>query len=381
MTTGDTAYQRPPELDDVTVYYNEGGRWVTCFCKKVVARSLVPHLKTDHPDRWAEWVSDFVRLRGAGYPLKRIMREFLDGEGNLLFSWTVVERAVRDAVESGIQIYSPPRKPAIGEWAPKGFKLESGTIWDFPRRGNWAVHNGDYRGNWPPQLARNLIERFSREGDLVVDLFVGGGTTLIEAWLLRRKSFGLDISTLAVQTTRGRLDEMEDAARSSSEICLDLEFRPLVIQGSALNFRKVASGTGWSLGSASLICVHPPYLNALQYTKENEDDLSLISDPQEFLNLMRSLAKEIYLALPQFGTCAILMGDVRKSGKLIPLGYKTLSQFERSGFTLQDIVIKRQHRDRSSEFYTESDKHLLLSHEYLFILSKPEARNDQAKPC
>ena len=66
-----------------------------------------------------------------------------------------------------------------------------------------------------------------------------------------------------------------------------------------------------------------------------------------------------------------MMGDVRKTGKLIPLGYKTLSQFERFGFALQDIIIKGQHRDRSSEFYIKSDKQLLLSHEYLFILKKP----------
>ena len=373
MTTGEAPYQRPPELDDVTVYYNEGSRWITCFCKTAVRRSIVPHLKTDHPDRWTEWVSNFVRLRGAGYPLKRIMREFSDRDGTLLFSWTVVERAVRDAVESGIQIYSPPRKIAIGAWTPKEFKLEAGTIWDFPRRGDWAVHKGDYRGNWPPQLARNLIERFSAEGDLIVDLFVGGGTTLVEAWLLRRKSLGLDVSTLAVQTTRGRLDEMGDAAQLSNEICLHPEFRPHVIQGSALKFRKVASGILSSLGSVSLICVHPPYLNALRYTKDNKDDFSRIRDPHEFSKRMRLLAQEIYLALPPGGTCAILMGDVRQSGKLIPLGYNTLNQFERSGFALQDIVIKRQHHDRSSEFYTKSDKQLLLSHEYLFILNRPES--------
>lgn len=156
MTTGEAAYQRPSELDDINVYYDDNGRWVTCFCKKVLARSIVPHLKAGHTDRWAEWVRTFIKLRSAGYPLKRIMRGFSDGDGNLLFSWTVVERAVRDAVESGEAVYLPPRKPAIAEWVPEGFKLQSGTVWDFPRRGNWAVHNGDYRGNWPPQLVRNL---------------------------------------------------------------------------------------------------------------------------------------------------------------------------------------------------------------------------------
>lgn len=373
MATGDTDYQRPSELDDIVVNYDEGGRRVTCFCEKVSRRSIVPHLKADHPDLWAEWVRTFVSLRGAGYPLKRIMRAFSDRDGNLLFSWTVVERAVRDMVESGIQAYSPPTKTTIAAWSPKGFKLESNTIWDFPHRGDWAVHKGDYRGNWPPQLARNLIEKYSGEGDLVADLFIGGGTTLIEAWLLKRQSFGLDLSKLAVQTTNGRLDEMEEASKSSSDICLDTNLRPLVVRGNALNFRKIMASMQLDLVNASLVCVHPPYLNALQYTKEDDDDLSRISDPQEFIRRMGLLAKEIHRALPTGGTCAILMGDVRKAGKLISLGYETLNQFTSVGFDLQDIIIKTQHRDRSSEFYVKNDKRLLLSHEYLFILRKPES--------
>ena len=66
----------------------------------------------------------------------------------------------------------------------------------------------------------------------------------------------------------------------------------------------------------------------------------------------------------------MLMGDVRKAGQLIPLGYETLLQFTKARFELQDIIIKTQHRDRSSEFYLRSDKQLLLAHEYLFILKK-----------
>ena len=41
-------------------------------------------------------------------------------------------------------------------WEPKNFKLESTTIWSFKSRGNWATHNGQYRGNWSPYIPRNL---------------------------------------------------------------------------------------------------------------------------------------------------------------------------------------------------------------------------------
>ncbi|HEC91681.1 MAG TPA: DNA methylase, partial [Candidatus Atribacteria bacterium] len=50
---------------------------------------------------------------------------------------------------------------------PENFELETTTIWSFPDRGKWATHylNAKYRGNWAPQVARNLILRYSNEGD------------------------------------------------------------------------------------------------------------------------------------------------------------------------------------------------------------------------
>jgi hypothetical protein len=95
----------------------------------------VPHLKTIHPALWEKWIDSFITLRAEGYPLKRIMRLFKAGDGNLLFSWTVIERAIRRRIEIGNSTYSPPRKPIIRYWNPENFKLEATTVWDFPRRG------------------------------------------------------------------------------------------------------------------------------------------------------------------------------------------------------------------------------------------------------
>ena len=48
-----------------------------------------------------------------------------------------------------------PKK--IVEYQPKDFELEKTNIWSFPDRGTWATHRGNFRGNWPPQMARNLV--------------------------------------------------------------------------------------------------------------------------------------------------------------------------------------------------------------------------------
>lgn len=73
------------------------------------------------------------------------------------------------------------------EYTPKQFKLEETTIWSFKERGSWATHKGDYRGNCPPQVPRNLILKYTNEGDIVLDTFCGSGTTMIETKLLNRK--------------------------------------------------------------------------------------------------------------------------------------------------------------------------------------------------
>lgn len=67
------------------------------------------------------------------------------------------------------------------------FELETTTIWSFKERGNWATHKGDYRGNCSPQIPRNLILKYTRENDIILDPFCGSGTTMIETKLLNRR--------------------------------------------------------------------------------------------------------------------------------------------------------------------------------------------------
>lgn len=360
---------RPPELDRVTVQYTDEGRVVSCFCGTKVSRSIVPHFKNIHPAHWNSWVNTFVRLRSQGYPLKRIMREFQAGDGKLLFSWTVIERAMRREVESGRVRYRPSPKSKIDRWEPGDFSLETTTVWDFPRRGDWAVHSGDYRGNWPPQLARNLILRYTKKRGLVVDAFAGGGTTLIEAWLLGRRGIGLDVSRLAVQMTSGRIREMAVAGRGDDRISLKPDRRPKVITADALRLSQVLRRHGVKKGQVKLLCAHPPYLDSLEYTNGDARDLATSPDPEVFLRKLSLFADEAHKVLAPGGVCAILIGDVRRNGTTFPLGLKTLQTFLNASFSLEHIVVKTQHRDRSSEFYVNGrTRSLLMAHEYLFIL-------------
>jgi len=68
-----------------------------------------------------------------------------------------------------------------------------------------------YPARFSPVLAKTIIEYFTRYGDMVLDPFVGGGTSLVEARALGRSAIGLDISSLAVFISRVKTTPLRDA--------------------------------------------------------------------------------------------------------------------------------------------------------------------------
>jgi len=240
-------------------------------------------------------------------------------------------------------------------WRPAAFQLESTTLWSFPERGSWATHEGSYRGNWSPYIPRNLILHYTKPGDLVLDPFVGGGTTAIEAKLLGRPCIALDINEGALQQTRAH-------TRFSGGTTGELE----VLRGDAahlpLRDNRVA-----------LVCAHPPYADIITYSRDQPGDLSR-KRPEAFLAALEPVAAECLRVTRPGGVCAVLMGDTRERGKVVPLGMETLQVFASAGFTPKEIVIKAQHYTCMEGAWKERaavQGFLLLAHEYLFILQKP----------
>ena len=176
-------------------------------------------------------------------------------------------------------------KTEIKSWEPQDFKLKATTHWSFPRRGEWATHKGDYRGNWAPEIPRNVILRYSKKGDVVLDPFVGSGTTIIETKLLGRKGVGLDINPDAIKLARARTS----FSRPGSET------QHLQVSDA----RKVKHVTKSLFGDkkVDLICTHPPYADIIAYTKDNEKDLSQLGDTLERLEEHHRLVNGVVVAL------------------------------------------------------------------------------------
>lgn len=247
-----------------------------------------------------------------------------------------------------------PKK--IKKWQPEDFELEMNTVWSFPKRGDWATHDAKWRGNWSPYIPRNILLRYSQESDWVLDQFAGGGTTLVEAKLLNRNIIGVDVNDVALERCRDKTDfELEEANGIVH-----------IQKGDARNLDFIYDE------SIDLICTHPPYANIIEYSEDIEEDLSKLK-VKEFLSEMVKVAQESYRVLKKGKFCAILMGDTRQKGHVIPMSFEVMKIFEAVGFKTKEIIIKEQHNCKATGFWkTNSMKYnfLLLAHEYLFVFKK-----------
>lgn len=244
----------------------------------------------------------------------------------------------------------------IKKWAPDDFELEMTTMWSFPNRGDWATHDAKWRGNWSPYIPRNILLRYSKENDKVLDQFAGGGTTLVEAKLLNRNIIGLDVNDVALERCREKTAFEVEGANG----------KVYIKKADARNLYFIADE------SIDLICTHPPYANIIEYSKDIPEDLSLLK-VNDFLEEMKKVAAESYRVLKKDKFCAILMGDTRQKGHMIPMSFEVMKIFQDAGFKLKELIIKQQHNCRATGYWkTNSVKYnfLLIAHEYLFVFKK-----------
>ncbi|RME33518.1 MAG: methyltransferase domain-containing protein [Thermoflexia bacterium] len=334
-------------------------------CGDVVHQHLGTHLRVRHGEE--AFRSAVLNAKASGMP---------DAEIGATFgiSFRQLEQMITETYGVNVSSLAHPRKK-IRAWAPLDFREETTTVWSFKQRGNWATHDGRYRGNWSPYIPRNVILKYSRPGDLVLDYFVGGGTTAVEAKLLGRRCIAIDINPQAIQLTRENLSFLAPPLLDGGPV-----YEPETRIGDARDL------SGIEPESVDLICAHPPYAGIVRYSAQVEGDLSSLPVPQ-FLEEMGNVARESWRVLKPGGKCVLLVGDTRRSRYILPIGFQTIRVFLNAGFLLKELVIKRQHNCKTTGFwYTRSLEYnfLLLAHEYLPVFEKPVGGSPQEvapSPC
>lgn len=207
------------------------------------------------------------------------------------------------------------------------------SIVSYPERG--AGGNNRYRGNCSPKLIEDLISFFKPKE--ICDYMCGSGTTKSAADKFNIKSNLYDLHS--------GFDIMN----------CDINERP------------------------EFIFWHPPYWDIIKYsdvmykasdvkTQYGYDpiplDLSRIVDWSCFVDAMNYAMMKQFTALEKGGRMAVLMGDIKKKGKL----YSMISEIIKPG-TLENIIIKAQHNCFSDNIQY-SGSFIPILHEYVLIVRK-----------
>ena len=129
-------------------------------------------------------------------------------------------------------------------------------VWQFNYEKRDVRDKSLHPAVFPISMARKIIELFSHKGELILDPFVGSGTTLLAAQDTERNALGFDLSEAYVELSESRLTEPRLSAAQP---------RQLAVQDDARNISQYLSEE-----SLSLIFTSPPYANLLNRKRKNK---------------------------------------------------------------------------------------------------------------
>ncbi len=259
------------------------------------------------------------------------------------------------------------------EWIP-----ETVSVWIQRGLGQGHAHAQIERQHPAPfsfQDVARLVRFFTKSGELVLDPFVGVGSTLKAAAVEGRKGIGVELNKKYVQLARQRLKVELNGEPST---CHDQK----VIQGDA---RRVIPTL--PAGSVKLVVTSPPYWNILhkrdhkakqervahgldtQYS-DDPKDLGNIETYPEFLKAMADTLALTRPALADGGHLCVIVGDFRHGSKYFMLHADLAREMESRGFTLKGIKVLYQRHKRVFPYGFPYSYVPNLHHQYIVILRK-----------
>lgn len=196
---------------------------------------------------------------------------------------------------------------------------------------------------FPVDLASRLIGIFSKEGDVVLDPFLGSGSTMLAAFLKKRKCIGMELSEEYVTLAKNRL-------RQILPLYSEGHIQPEIHHADARELDELLKNN-----SIDLCVTSPPYWDILNQKRtadrkeivnygDSEKDLGNIDDYEEFLRNLKDVFSKMFDKIKKNGYCVVVVMDLRKKNKFFPLHSDVAKLMEEIGFEFDDIIIwDRQH--------------------------------------
>ncbi len=250
--------------------------------------------------------------------------------------------------------------------------IQLDSLWLLGRRDHAGPHSAEYWGNFVPQIPHQLMRRFTKQGEVVVDLFAGLGTTLIECRNLGRHGIGVELLPDVADRARQLVDQAANSFGVNTKIIDGDSTRPdtkIQVEGA---LRDAGSE------SADLVLLHPPYHDIIKFS-DRPDDLSNAPGLEEFLKMFSQVVQNAYSLLRPGRFMALVVGDKYAGSQWVPLGFECMRVCQDAGFILKAINVKDiQGNERGKgknenlwRYRAMKEGFYIFKHEYVMVFRKP----------
>ena len=240
------------------------------------------------------------------------------------------------------------------------------SLWSFPKRDASGAHIAWYWGNFVPQIPHQLILRYTKKGDWVLDPFAGSGTTLIECRRLGRNGIGVELNSEITEKARELIGLEQNRHSAISEI---------ITGDSRANAAEQALAEH-GVAKVQLVIMHPPYADIIRFS-EDTSDLSNAGDVETFLEMFGETVERATALLEKDRYLAVVIGDKYEDGEWIPLGFYCLNEVMKRGYSLKSIVVKNFEETRAKRDQKQLWRYRALvggfyifKHEYILLFKK-----------
>jgi DNA modification methylase len=240
------------------------------------------------------------------------------------------------------------------------------SLWILNKRDNSGVHHAGYWGNFIPQIPNQLIRRYTKRREWILDPFLGSGTTLIEAQRLGRNAIGVELSKKVLDQTK------KNIAKELNPYKINLEF----LNGDSASVDLKNFLSGFQTKSVQFIILHPPYWDIIRFSK-NKSDLSNAKSIEEFLKRFGKVLDNCLPYLDKKRFLAVVIGDKYSGGEWIPLAFYCMQEAMKRGIILKSTIVKNFEETTAKRNQKELWRYRALAggfyifkHEYIFIFQK-----------
>jgi len=240
------------------------------------------------------------------------------------------------------------------------------SLWLLSKRDSSGEHSAWYWGNFIPQIPNQLMLRYTKQKDWVLDPFAGSGTTLIECRRLGRNGIGMELNP---ETAR-KAQKLINSENNTQEVTTE------IISGDSRKIDLEEKLNKIGAKQVQLLIMHPPYHDIIRFTNKKED-LSNAATTEDFIKMFGEVLDNTAPYLETGRYLAIVIGDKYYKGTWIPLGFRVMSEVLNRNFQLKSIIVKNFEETKGKRNQRELWRYRALvggfyifKHEYILLFKK-----------